>query len=156
MAINLGIALKQFPFEAAKTGGVIHSTYVAGDFGIVFGIIFFFMWVTSEGQVRPDVHLGRIPENAFVRSKFGDMNAALVVILAIILSFGIMAVVGGAMTGVFYIAGLEAISVTSACVLKTVAAIVGCVVGCRAGIWWGSRRETALIRAESSNTKEAS
>lgn len=150
--INLGIGLKQFDNEMLKPEhielGGVSASVVAPDLGIVFGIIIFFMFLSSDGQVRLDVNLGRISERSFTRPRLGEIGLAIVAPGVLVTTVLIMAITGAIMTGVFYVAGVEVFSVAEASVLKTVAAVLGCIAGCGIGIWWGTRRETALIRAE--------
>ena len=43
----------------------IPFSLVGWDFGIVFGILYFFMYLSSDAQVRGDVRLGRLSPKQF-------------------------------------------------------------------------------------------
>ena len=134
--INFAIGLKQFTNEAHKLGGDIPILTSAQDAGIVAVIIVFFMWLSSMTQVRPDVYLGRVSQD--------DRKAPSVpLMLLIVLSFlGFGAVVWV----VLALAGFSTISPLSAAGLKAGVAMTAVIPGCALGVWWGKRRETALIR----------
>lgn len=154
--INFGIGIKQFNNEAIKpeaiTIGGVPTTLVATDFGIVFLIIIFFMWLASNIQVRPDVHLKRIVINSSNGlSKFVEKGNIPVVAL-LICFIGLSVIIGMIVGSLFNLAGIKAVSVTTAVILKTMAAVLGSFAGCGIGVWWGSRRERALIRVESAVT----
>jgi len=151
--INFGIGVKQFIHETeihpdAVAGGGIPASVVAMDFGIVFGIIVFFMFLASDGQVRLDVRLGRVAERAFRRKRLGRLGLPVIALCVVVDTAIIMAITGAVAGAVFWVAGIESFSVASAAVLKTVAAALGCFAGCGIGIWWGTRRESALIQDE--------
>lgn len=142
--INLPLGLKQFTNEAATRGGEVPASVVALDFGIVSAIIVFFMWLSSMNQVRPDVHLGRVAED--------DRKAPSVPrMLLIILSFlGVGVIVYGGLT----LAGISTVHPIHAAVAKAVVAMVMVIPGCSLGIWWGKRRETALMQGAEQSYEE--
>ncbi len=147
--INGGIGFKQFTFEAAKVGGNIPVTTVSTDCGIVTSILIFFMWLSSQGQVRADVRLGRVrrpDENIISKSRFANMNGFLAVILTLIF-FNIIATgVGELFAAFFNVTGIVSVSAISATLIKICVAIIATTFGCWAGIWWGTRREAALLQ----------
>jgi hypothetical protein len=150
--INLGIGIKQFKWvlEGPEPAEAVPASLVGIDFGIVFGILFFFMFISSDGQVRSDVRLGRLTQTLFKRQKIGQAGLALVAIGLIVTTVLTMVVVAAVMLVVFTVAGLGTFSVGTAVAFKTVAAVLGSLAGCGVGVWWGRRRESALIAAEPS------
>ena len=147
--INMGIGLKQFKWalEGTEPVAAITSPLVAWDFGIVFGILYFFMLLASGVQVRGDVRLGRLAPKRFgiaVLDRMGVPASAVGVILTTILA---MIAVGWIMQAVFPLAGLDEFSVPTAVAFKTLAALLGTLAGCGAGVWWGRRSESALMEA---------
>jgi len=147
--INLGIGLKQFKWvlEGTEPADAITSQLVAWDFGIVFGILYFFMYLSSDAQVRGDVRLGRLTPKPFRITRLrgvGIPGAALGLILSTVL---LMFVVGSIMQGILPAAGFEEFSVRTAVAFKTTGAILGTLAGCGAGVWWGRRKESALMEA---------
>jgi hypothetical protein len=151
--INFGIGVKQFIHETeihpdAVAGGGVPASLMAMDFGIVFGIIVFFMFLASDGQVRLDVRLGRVAGRTFKRRRLGEAGVPLIALVVVLATAAIMAAVGAMATVAFLVTGVESFSVISAAVLKAFAAVLGCLAGCGLGVWWGTRRETSLIQDE--------
>ena len=147
--INLGIGIKQFKWvlEGPEAVEAIPFSLVGWDFGIVFGILYFFMYISSDAQVRGDVRLGRLSPKQFSVPRLrgvGVLGAAVGLILSTVL---LMFVVGLIMQGVFPAAGFGEFSVRTAVVFKTSGAILGTLAGCGAGVWWGRRKETALMES---------
>jgi len=151
--INMGIGLKQFIHEMEKTEAMeadgLAPSLIASDFGIVFGIIVFFMFLASEGQVRADLHLGRVEKKSFKCERLGKIGLLVIVPGVLTVTIGIMAVVGLIAWVAFGVIGIETFSVNQAVALKVIAAGLGAVAGCLVGVWWGTRRETALIEEQS-------
>lgn len=155
LLINVGIGVKQFSFEAAKPeaveAGGIPAAVVAGDFGIVFGLVLFFMWLASAGQVRPDVRVGRVSRSGENETTFsparlvglGPWTRALLVIVVVV---GSMVALGTLATVAFAVAGRQAVSVAAACSVKGLAATSACAAGCALGVWWGREQESRLLR----------
>jgi len=135
--INIGFALRVFGMEALKAGVNVPAVTVAVDAGITTGIIIFFMWLSSQGQVRPDVHLGRV-------SRTGGKGAAVPLMLGlfVVLSVAVIAAVGASLT----VAGIEAMTMFPATVIKTTVAMAATVAGCWLGFWWGRRRESTILQ----------
>lgn len=151
IVINVSIGVKQYTFEGAKPeaveAGGIPASVVATDFGIVFSVILFFIWLASSGQVRPDVRLGRVPRAEGKPSKIlvqGLWLRVLVVIGVMVVS---TLVLGTLATAALPLVGLATLSVVAACTVKGLAAVGACVAGCTAGIWWGREQETRLLEA---------
>lgn len=144
--INLGIGLKQFKWvlEGTEPAEAITATLLASDFGIVFGILYFFMFLASDGQVRGDLRLGRLEQKHFGTPRLGRAGVPLIAVGLIVTTLLIMIAVTLFMLGVFALAGLESLSVGTAVALKTVSAVLGTLAGCGVGVWWGRRRESAL------------
>jgi len=147
--INLAIGLKQFKWvlEGTEPADAITSQLVAWDFGIVFGILYFFMYLSSDAQVRGDVRLGRLTPKQFSMTRLrrvGIPGVALGLILSTVL---LMFVVGSIMQGILPAAGFEEFSVRTAVAFKTTGAILGTLAGCGMGVWWGRRKESALMEA---------
>jgi hypothetical protein len=145
--INLGIGVKQFKWvlEGTEPVEAITSQLVAWDFGIVFGILYFFMYLSSDAQVRGDVRLGRLAPKQFSVTRLrgvGIPGAALGLILSTVL---LMFLVGSIMQGILPAAGFEEFSVRSAVAFKTMGAVLGTLAGCGMGVWWGRRKEAALM-----------
>jgi hypothetical protein len=136
--INFTIGWKQFYNEAHKIGGDIPVLTLAIDSGIVAVIIVFFMWLSSQVQVRPDVHLGRVPED---KRKAPAVPSILLIVL------GFLAV-GAVVWAPMALAGISTIPPLSAACLKAGVAMASVVPGCWLGVWWGKRREAALIKAK--------
>ena len=148
--INMGIGIKQnkWVLEGPEPAEAIGASLVAWDFGIVFGILFFFMFLASDGQVRGDVRLGRLTKKRFRRSKVGRIGVPLVAVGVIITTVVVMTAVALIMEVILAGAGLTDFSVETAVAFKTVSAMLGTLAGCGAGVWWGRRRESALVAAE--------
>lgn len=147
--INLGIGIKQFKWvlEGPEAVEAIPFSLVGWDFGIVFGILYFFMYLSSDAQVRADVRLGRLSPKQFSVSGLrgvGVPGAAVGLLLSTVL---LMFVVGSIMQGLLPVAGFEEFSVRTAVAFKTSGAILGTLAGCGAGVWWGRRKETALMES---------
>jgi hypothetical protein len=144
--INLGIGVKQFKWvlEGTEPAAAITGELLASDFGIVFGILYFFMFLASDGQVRGDVRLGRLEPKHFGTPRLGRVGVPLIAVGAILTTLLIMAAVALFMRGVFSLAGLDVFSVGAAVAFKTVSAVLGTLAGCAVGVWWGRRRESAL------------
>jgi hypothetical protein len=134
--INFAVGLKQFTNEAQKLQGDIPIFTSALDAGIVTAIIVFFMWVSSQSQVRPDVHLGRVPED---KGKAPSVPLMLLLITSCLgfgaVVWGVLALVSGSFISPVPAAGLKAGVVMAAVIL-----------GCSLGVWWGRRSETAWIQ----------
>jgi hypothetical protein len=133
--INMGFALHVFGGEAAETGAVSAQT-VAVDAAIMGWILIFFMWLASQGQVRADVHLGRVKEDQ------GRGYAVPLMLMFFIVPSMAMAALE---VGIFWIAGVESMSVLAGTIIKMIGAMVTATIGCWLGIWWGARRETRII-----------
>ena len=146
--INLGIGIKQFKWvlEGPEAGGSDHLLARGWDFGIVFGILYFFMYLSSDAQVRGDVRLGRLSPKQFSMSRAravwacpgprsGSFSRQ---------SFSCSRS-GSIMQGILPTAGFEEFSVRTAVAFKTAGAILGTLAGCGAGVWWGRRKESALM-----------
>jgi hypothetical protein len=145
--INLGIGVKQFKWvlEGPEAAETITSQLVAWDFGIVFGILYFFMYLSSDAQVRGDVRLGRLPTKQFSVARFRRVGIPGVALGLILSTFLLMFLVGAVMQGILPAAGFEGFSIGTAVALKTTSAILGTLAGCGAGVWWGRRKESALM-----------
>ncbi len=140
--INMGFGIRVFGLEALKTGGEIASVTVATDAGFTTWFLLFFMWLASQAQVRPDIHLGRVS-----RSQGKGPAVPLMLLLFVALSV-VMAVVAGA---ALWVAGIESMTVYQATVIKMFVAMVTASAGCWLGIWWGKRRESRLILDQASD-----
>ncbi len=145
--INVGIGVKQFTWvlEGTHPAEAITSTMVAWDFGIVFGILYFFMFLASDGQVRSDVRLGRLGHRQFGVSrlrKVGVPGVAGGLIATTVLTMG---AVGLAVHVLFGLAGADTLPFEAAVTLKTSAAVLGSLAGCAVGVWWGRRAESARM-----------
>lgn len=147
--INLGIGIKQFKWalEGPEAVEAIPFSLVGWDFGIVFGILYFFMYISSDAQVRGDVRLGRLSQKQFSVSRLRGVGVPGVAVGLILSTVLLMFVVGSIMQGLLPAAGFEECSVRTAVVFKTSGAILGTLAGCGAGVWWGRRKETALMEA---------
>ena len=145
--INMGIGIKQFKWvlEGAEPAEQITASLLAPDFGIVFGILFFFMFLASDGQVRGDVRLGRLPERQFRMSRLGHVGVPLTAVGLIVTTAVVMAAVSWVIRGILAVAGLDDFSVETATAIKTGSAMLGTLAGCSAGVWWGRRRESFLM-----------
>ncbi len=150
--INLGIGLKQFlwALQYPEPAEKIPYALVGWDFGIVFGILYFFMFISSDAQVRADARLGRLTPKAFSISALGRVGVPVVAIGVILSTVLTMAAVGSIMQILLPAAGFEELSVETAVALKTSAAIFGTLMGCGVGVWWGRRAESALMAGEAS------
>jgi hypothetical protein len=150
--INMGIGMKQFKWvlEGSDPAEAITTPLVAWDFGIVFGILFFFMFLASDGQVRGDVRLGRLKQKQFKRSKVGHMGGPLIAVGVLLTTVLVMTAVGLSMQVILAAAGLDDFSVETAVAFKTVSAMLGSLAGCGSGVWWGRRQESALMAGEGS------
>ncbi len=135
--INLGIGLKQFPHEALKTDAVVTAQLMAFDMGIVFWIVVFFVWLAAQGQVRPDVQLGRVAQ---------DPRKALSVPLLLAAQLTLIAVVGGAAFGFFTLTGIAGIDPVHAAIIKGIVGMAAAITGSWLGVKWGTKRETAIIQ----------
>jgi len=147
--INMAIGLKQFKWvlEGPEQAEVISSSLVAWDFGIVFGILYFFMFLSSDGQVRGDVRLGRLTPKQFRVSGLGRVGLPVIAVGVILTTVLAMIAVGSIMQWLLPVAGFDDLSVETAVALKTLAAVLGTLAGCGAGIWGGRRHESALMEA---------
>jgi hypothetical protein len=150
--INMGIGIKQFKWalEGSDPAEAITTTLVAWDFGIVFGILFFFMFLASDGQVRGDVRLGRLKQKQFKRSKVGHMGVPLIAVGVLLTTVLVMTAVALSMQVILAGAGLNDFSVETAVAFKTVSAMLGSLAGCGSGVWWGRRQESSLMAGEGS------
>jgi hypothetical protein len=150
--INLGIGLKQFlwALQSPEPAEAVGYSLVGWDFGIVFGILYFFMYISSDAQVRADVRLGRLTPKEFSISGLGRAGVPVVAVGVIVSTLLIMASVGWIMQGLLPAAGLDELSVETAVALKTLAAVLGTLLGCGVGVWWGRRMESALMVTEAS------
>ncbi len=146
--INMGIGVKQFKWvlEGTEPAAAITSPLVAWDFGIVFGILYFFMLLASGGQVRGDVRLGRLAPKQFRVPRLGRVGVPGTAAGVILTTIFAMMAVGWIMQWVFPLVGLAEFSVTAAVSFKTLAALLGTLAGCGAGVWWGRRSESALMQ----------
>ena len=147
--INMGIGLKQFKWvlEGPEQVEVISSSLVAWDFGIVFGILYFFMFLSSDGQVRGDVMLGRLTPKQFGVSGLGGVGLPVISVGVILTTVLAMIAVGSIMQWLLPVAGFDELSVETAVALKTSASVLGTLAGCGVGVWWGRRHESALMEA---------
>jgi hypothetical protein len=145
--INMGIGIKQFKWvlEGSDPAEAITASLVAWDFGIVFGILFFFMFLASNGQVRGDVRLGRLTQKQFRSSKVGHIALPVIAVGVILTTVLAMISIGLIMQVILAAAGLVDFSVETAVAFKTVSAMLGALAGCGAGVWWGRRQESALM-----------
>ncbi len=150
--INLGIGVKQFRWalQHPEPAESVSCVLVGWDFGIVVGILYFFMFIASDGQVRSDVRLGRLAPKQFGLSRLGRAGVPVVAIGVILSTALTMAVVGFIMQALLPAAGFRELSVEAAVAFKTLAAILGTLMGCGVGVWWGRRAEGALMQAEGS------
>jgi hypothetical protein len=103
------------------------------------------MFLASDGQVRLDVNLGRVSERAFSWPRLGELGIGPIALGVMVLTAAVMVVAGAAMAAGFFILGINEFSVAGASSLKAVSAMLGSIAGCGAGVWWGTRQETALI-----------
>ena len=147
--INMGIGLKQFEWvlEGPEQVEVISSSLVAWDFGIVFGIVYFFMFLSSDGQVRGDVRLGRLTPKQFKVARLGRVGVPVIAIGVILTTVLAMTTVGSIMQWFLPVAGFDDLSVETAVAFKTLAAVLGTLAGLGMGVWWGRRHESALMEA---------
>jgi hypothetical protein len=145
--INMGIGAKQFSWalEGTNPAESVGSSLVGWDFGIVFGILYFFMFIASDGQVRADVRLGRLAPRPFKISRLGRLGVPAIAVGVVVTTVLIMIAVGLAMQGIFAVAGIEGLPFATSVALKTLAAVFGTLVGCSVGVWWGRRAESALM-----------
>ncbi|UCD85378.1 MAG: hypothetical protein JSU92_04060 [Deltaproteobacteria bacterium] len=134
--INIGFALRVFGREALNAGGNVPAISVAVDAGFTTGIIIFFMWLSSQGQVRSDLHLGRVS-----RTEGKGAAVPLMLGLFVVLSITVIVMVGVALT----VAGIESMTIFPATVIKIAIAITATVAGCWLGFWWGRRRESTIL-----------
>ncbi len=148
--LNAGIGYKQFNFEMLKTAAIeaggLPLHVVAADAGIVFGILFFFLSIGSDTQVRADVRLGRVAQKEFHSSKLQNSGIMVSVLLLIGSSILFGTIAGLLFGGVASLLGISTFTVMHACVIKAIFAVLGFFVGCNAGIWYGTRRESVLIK----------
>jgi hypothetical protein len=104
-----------------------------------------FMWLPNMTQVRPDVRLGRVGQD--------EGKAPLIpLMLLLILSF---LVFGALVFGVFALAGIEKITPLPAAVAKAFVAATMVIPGCSLGVWWGRRRETAMMKQKLDRDNDA-
>jgi uncharacterized membrane protein YidH (DUF202 family) len=150
--INMGIGIKQFKWtlEGLEPAEAITAPLLAWDFGIVFGILFFFMFLASDGQARGDVRLGRLTQKQFKRSKVDHTGVPLIAVGMILTTVLVMTAVALIMQVILAAAGLDDFSVETAVAFKTVSAVLGSLAGCGSGVWWGRRQESALMAGEGS------
>ena len=143
--INMGIVIKQFKWvlEGPEPTEAITASLVAWDFGIVFGILFFFLFLASDGQVRGDVRLGRLVQKKFKWSNVGHIGVPLIAVGLISTTALVMTAVALIVQAFLAATGFDDFSVQTAVSLKTVSAVLGNLAGCGAGVWWGRRRESA-------------
>ncbi|HUT52633.1 MAG TPA: hypothetical protein VM658_04525 [bacterium] len=134
--INFAVGLKQFGHEAEKLGAAVPIRTVALDAGFVCFLIVFICWFSAQVQVRPDVHLGRVAQ---------DPGRAPSILIMLVICTGFTAV-GAVVWAALSLAGLESLDPAPAAVIKAVVVMAAVVPGCFLGVWWGRRRETALIR----------
>lgn len=145
--INLGIGIKQFKWvlEGPEAEEAIPFSLVGWDFGIVFGILYFFMYLSSDAQVRGDVRLGRLLPRQLSVSWLRGVGVPGIAVGLILSTVLLMFVVGSIMQGILPVAGFEEFPVRTAVAFKTLGAVLGSLAGCGAGVWWGRRKETALM-----------
>jgi hypothetical protein len=124
---------------------VISSSLVAWDFGIVFGILYFFMFLSSDGQVRGDVRLGRLTPKQFSVSRLGRVGLPVIAVGVILTTVLAMTAVGSIMQWLLPVAGFDDLSVVTAVAFKTLGAVLGTLAGLGMGVWWGRRAESALM-----------
>jgi hypothetical protein len=153
--LNFGIGYKQFTFEATKEGaqGLVPVGVAAADAGIVVGILLFFLWLSSNFQVRPDVHFARVPlptPEQLSRSRLAAMSPVVAVIVTLVAFDLVAGLVGGIYFGVCRVAGVEALSPMTAIIWKTLLAGTAAAAGNAVGVWWGIRREAPAVAARSS------
>jgi hypothetical protein len=145
--INLGIGVKQFKWvlEGTNPSEVITSSLVGWDFGIVFGILYFFMFLSSDAQVRADARLGRLAQKQFKMATLSHVGVPLTAVGVVLSTALIMFAVGLVMQGIFAVAGADRFPFETAVAFKTLAAVLGTLLGCGVGVWWGRRKESALM-----------
>ena len=150
--ITLGIGIKQFKWvlEGAESVEAITASLLAPDFGIVFGILFFFMFLASDGQVRGDLRLGRLAERQFRMSKLGRVGVPLIAVGVIVTTALVMAAAALILHGILAAADIDVFSVETATAFKTASAVLGTLAGCGVGVWWGRRRESFLMTGNAS------
>jgi hypothetical protein len=150
--INMGIGIKQFKWvlEGTNPAEVIAASLLPPDFGIVFGILFFFMFLASDGQVRGDVRLRRLPEKQFRISKLGRVGLPLIAVGLIVTTVLAMAAAALILHGILAAADIDVFSVEAATAFKTASAVLGTLAGCGVGVWWGRRRESVLMACNAS------
>lgn len=136
--INAGIGFRIFRREAFSDGWVSAQT-IMGDAVIMSFVVIFFMWLSSQTQVRTDVHLGRVAQNP-------GKGPPVLVMLGVFLLLALIP--AGALAGVFALFQLKSIGFVSAVIIKTIGAILAGLVGGWLGVWWGVRRESALLRQQ--------
>ncbi len=137
--LNMGIGFMIYNKEAIKAGGYVPSNIVVSDIGIMVFFIGFFMWLSSQAQVRGDVHLGRIEKT----DKKG--LATTLMIMVIILKAVIASVI---VAGILFSAKIDHVSITTALAIKTAFAFYITTAGCWLGVWWGQHKESDLIREQ--------
>ncbi len=145
--INLAIGAKQFKWvlEGPEPAEAVATTLSAWDFGIVFGILYFFMFLASDGQVRADVRLGRLAPRRFRAARLGRAGLPTIALGVVLTTLLAMIAAALALQGIFAAAGVGSLGFGSAVALKTAAAVLGTLAGCGAGVWWGRRAEAALM-----------
>jgi len=147
--INLGIGLKQFLWwiHHEEPIGSIDVVLMSTDLGVVFGIVGFFMFISSDTQARADTSLGRVAPRRFSSSYLAGMGVLPTLIMVPLCALVSMALMGAMMFGAFSIVGIEGFTLFSATVLKVLAACLGTMAGCGLGVYWGTRKEAELMEA---------
>jgi hypothetical protein len=134
--INLMVGIKQFGHEVEKLGAAVPIRTVALDAGFVCSLIVFICWFSSQIQVRPDVHLGRVAKDP---GRAPSILSMLIVCTA-------FTAIGGVVWAALAAAGVRSLAPRPAAAIKSAVVMAAVVPGGYLGVWWGRRRETTWIR----------
>jgi len=108
-----------------------------------------FKWVL-EGPEQAEVisvRLGRLTPKQFRASRLGRVGLPVIAVGVILTTVLAMIAVGSIMQWLLPVAGLDELSIETAVALKTLGALLGTLAGCGVGVWWGRRKESALMEA---------
>lgn len=149
--LHFGIGFKQF-----QERDIISLTHMTFGFCVVSLLVLILTWVSSQSQVRSDIHLGRysIPQTSnWITSELAQMNVAIHIFLTLFFFILISIVSAFVMTWILDRANIEVFSVFQASLLRAIVALFSTFFGCWIGILWGSRREAIILYKTSTYPK---
>jgi len=140
--LNFALAFPIFGKASLETKGLVHGSVIAIDGAIMTLIIMFFVWLSSQAQVRTDLHLGRAAKNSSLS------------LPGLLLRFAAVAVGTGVVVKIALgLVGLDPMAIIPAAFVRAGIAAAAGFFGAWLGMAWGKSREP-LVEAQANTTGE--